>query len=321
MTTPLNVLVVGCGNIAGRFDAGRGGAAPLTHAGAYTRDGRFALAACVEPDDGRRAEFMQEWKVPAGYRSMEEAARGTARFDVVSICSPTPSHEQDLRASVGLRPKAIFSEKPVTGSADRTQRLVSACKDSGIPLAVNYTRRWDPAVADLRNDIVEGRRGRLRSVVGYYNKGLLNNGSHMLDLLGLLLGPLRVAHVGRPVDDFSPDDPSVPVWLEAGELPVQIACGHAGDFALFELQFTFADALLTMEEGGLYWRERKASASAEFAGYRMAGEGMRRAGGYPQAMLRSVDNIFGAVTHALPLASNGESALAVQRLCEEIRSR
>jgi hypothetical protein len=76
-----------------------------------------------------------------------------------------------------------------------------------------------------------------------------------------------------------------------------------------------------MEEGGMYWRERKTVPSSEFAGYRVPGEGMRRAGGYPQAMLRSIDNIFAAVRHGQPLASDGDSALAAQRLCEVIRTR
>jgi predicted dehydrogenase len=160
----------------------------------------------------------------------------------------------------------------------------------------------------------------LRSVVGYYNKGLLNNGSHLLDLLHLLLGSLRVVHAGKPVEDFSADDPSVPAWLEGpGGLPVHIACAHAADFAFFELQLVFARAVIAMEEGGLYWRERITDDSAAFAGYRVPGEGVRRSGGYHQAMLRSVDNIFGAVQRRDPLASTGETALAAQRLCEEIR--
>lgn len=265
---------------------------------------------------------MSRWGIPDGFRTIGEAMRPEFGYDVISICSPTPSHEHDLAAALKRRPQLIFCEKPVSTSAAATARMIRACKQAGVQLAVNYTRRWDPSVADLRKGIEEGRWGPLRSVVGLYNKGLLNNGSHMLDLLGLLLGSLHVAHVGRPVEDFSPDDPSLPVWLEAaGNVPVHITCGHAKDFALFELQFTFAEALVSMEEGGMYWRERRVVPSAEFAGYRVPGEGARRAGGYSQAMLRSIDNIFGAIKDGQPLASSGDTALAVQRLCEEIKTR
>ena len=318
----VRALIVGCGNIGGRFDFARAPALPLTHAGAYQRDGRFQLDACVEPDDVRRDEFMRAWRIPAGFRSLEEATDLTDNLDVISICSPTASHATNLEAALALRPRIIFCEKPVSTTLPQAESLVASCARARVPLAVNYTRRWDPDVADLKRGVDEGRWGPLRAVTGHYNKGLLNNGSHMLDLLHFLLGPLRVVHAGRPIPDFFPDDPSIPVWMEtAVGLTVQLGCAHAADYAFFELQLVFAQTVITMEEGGLFWRERPATDSAEFAGYRVPGDGARRPGSYAQAMLRSVDNIFGAVTRAQPLASTGESALAAQRLCEEIRNR
>ena len=319
---PLRTLILGCGNIAGAFDAARPGAdsAPLTHAGAYRRDGRFELAACVEPDDRRRLDFMERWGVPAGFRSIEELGNAPDKFDVISVCSPTPRHAQDLEAVLRLHPKLVFCEKPVTDSASRTEVLVGQFRQAGIPLAVNYTRRWDPAVADLQAGIREGRWGKLRAAVGYYNKGILNNGSHMLDLLRLLLGPLDLVAVGRPTDDFSSDDPSIPALLEtAGGVPVQLACGHAADFALFELQLIFSNAVIAMEDGGMSWRERGVAGSSLFPGYRAPGEGVMRAGSFAQAMLLAIDNIFRAIQHGEPLASTGESSLHAERLCERVR--
>ena len=61
----LNVLIVGCGNIAGIFDHHRSDVGPpLTHAGAYSRDPRFCITACIEPVDNRRREFMERLRVP-----------------------------------------------------------------------------------------------------------------------------------------------------------------------------------------------------------------------------------------------------------------
>ena len=319
----LKVLIVGCGNIAGRFDASRLDyrGSPLTHAGAYSADGRYELAACVDPDDGRRESFMQDWKVPIGLRSLEELRPG-AGIDVVSICSPTSAHATDFKSALRLRPRLLFCEKPVAEKAAQTEELVAACHEANIPLAVNYTRRWDSSVVDFREGIRTQRWGALRSVVGYYNKGLLNNGSHMLDLLGWLLGSLKVVHSGPEIADHTPLDPSIPAWLEsANGIPVALVCGHSKDFALFEIQFVFARALIGMEEGGLYWREREVADSTTFAGYRVPGEGVRRAGGYRGAMLRSVGNLFDAATRVSPLASDGNSALVTQRLCEEIGKR
>jgi len=320
-STSLRVLIVGCGNIAGGFDLGRpAGYLPYTHAGAYSRDGRFDLLACVEPDDKRRSEFMAAWGVHAGFRSIEEALGYGNRFDVISICSPTVCHAHDLETALRFRPKLIFCEKPLTTSVAETQRLVDECAQLNIPLAVNYTRCWDAEVLKLQADMQAGRWGQLRSVVGYYNKGITNNGSHMLDLLHLLVGPMDIIKVGKPIDDFFANDPTVPVWLEGPQgIPVLLACGHAEDYAIFELQLVFAQGMLTMEEGGLFWRERSAVDSETFKGYRTLEAGVRRAGQYPGAMLNAVDNIYRAVKQDDSLACTGESALAAQCVCEQIK--
>ena len=321
--TPLRVLIVGCGNIAGGFDQGRPPRdSPYTHAGAYTRDDRFSLAACVEPDEKHRREFMDAWGIPASFCSIDEALGFGCQFDVISICSPTSCHAHDLEMVLLFKPKLIFCEKPVTTSVAETERLVTECDKLNIPLAVNYTRRWDPDIAKLQADMQAGRWGQLRSVVGSYNKGILNNGSHMLDLLHLLVGSMEIVKVGKPIHDFFSDDPTIPVWLEGPQgVPVHLVCGHAADYAIFELQLVFSHGVLTMEEGGMYWRERRALDSAIFKGYRMLGEGVRRTGGYPRAMLQAVDNIYCAIYQGDPLASTGASALDAQRICEQIKQQ
>lgn len=320
---PLRVLIVGCGNIAGLFDVGRRASEfPYTHAGAYTRDGRFNLSACVEPDQKRREAFMCEWGIPVGFSSIDEVMNIAQQFDVVSICSPTPCHAHDLEMALCLKPKLIFCEKPVTTSVAETERLVAECRKANIPLAVNYTRRWSPDISQLQADMQAGKWGQLRSIVGLYNKGILNNGSHMLDLLHLLVGAMEVVKVGQPVYDFSPDDPTVPVWLEGHQgVPVHLVCGHAEDYALFELQLIFSQAVLTMEEGGMFWRERRALNSEIFKNYRTLEGGVRRAGEYSHAMLQAVGNIYQAINRGDPLASTGESALVAQHICERIKQQ
>lgn len=314
------VLIVGCGNIAGGFDMGRPqGSLPYTHAGAYLRDGRFELTACIEPDDRRRSEFMAAWSIPVGLRSIDELADCDGQFDVISICSPTACHAHDLEIAVRLKPKLIFCEKPVTSSLAETEKVVEECSKANIPLAVNYTRRWDPDILKLKTDMNAGQWGTLRSIVGLYNKGILNNGSHMLDLLHFLVGPMKIIKVGKAVHDYFSSDPTVPVWLDGDHgVPIHLACAHAEDYAAFELQLIFSLGMLTMEEGGMFWRERRVVDNDTFKGYRKLGEGIRRGGQYPQAMLQAVDNIYRTINKGAVLSSTDKSAFDAHRMCEEV---
>lgn len=317
---PLDVLIVGCGNIAGGFDESRpAGEPPLTHAGAFARDPRFRLAACIEPDDGRRARFMARWGVPQGHAGFD-ALEGS-RFDIVSICSPTALHAKHVEAALRLGPKLIFCEKPLAPALADAERLVGRCEAEGVLLAVNHSRRWDPAVTALRDELRAGAWGELRSAVGHYNKGLLNNGSHMIDLLHFLLGgDLELVCAGPAAADFFEEDPTIPALLRgAGGVAVHLAAADARDYALFELELVASEAVIAMEEGGMSWRVRRAEDSRRFAGYRTPGLEERRAGDYGRAMANAVASIYEAVASAAALACTGRDALAAQRLCDQIR--
>lgn len=317
-----DVLVVGCGNIAGGFDAQRpAGEPPLTHAGAFGGHPAFRLAACVEPDAARRDAFMRRWGVPLGFARMADARAHGLRPRVVSICSPTASHAADLQAALALQPAAIFCEKPVTPSAAQTRRWVDACAAAGVLLAVNHTRRWAPDVVRLRAELQAGAWGPLRSLAGVYNKGVLNNGGHLVDLVQYLAGPLEVVAAGPAVADFWPDDPTVGALLRtAAGLPVTFSPAHAADYSVFELQLVGAGGVVAMEDGGMRWRRRRALPSPHFKGYRSLGPAEETAGEYPLAMTAAVANLHDALVHGAPLASTGHTALAAQLVCEGIRA-
>ncbi|KKI99122.1 Gfo/Idh/MocA family protein [Prochlorothrix hollandica] len=316
----LNVLIVGCGNIAGRFDMSRPSTDwPLTHAGAYHRDHRFQVIACVDPHEEVRSQFMKFWSIPVGFQAIDEISHKNHQFDVISICSPTHCHAHDLEIAISLSPQLIFCEKPTTASGIETEKLVRQCKKSDIHLAVNYTRRWDQDIRKLQTNIQNNQWGNLRAVVGYYNKGLLNNGSHLIDLLNFLLGKINIIKVGKPIYDFFDYDPTVPMWLETEDgCPIHLVAGHAQDYALFEIQFIFAKGVLVMEDGGIFWRSRQVIESEIFKGYRILTDSIKNTGHYPHAMLQAIDNIYRAITQNEYLYSTGDTALMTQFFCERI---
>lgn len=321
MGVVLSIIIIGCGNIAGGFDSNRSPQAePLTHAGAYRAHGGFDLAACIEPDPARLRAFQARWSIRDGYASFDCLERGALGFDVVSICTPTMSHAEDIDRAIALRPKLIFCEKPVCANLAAARVAVAKCEEAGILLAVNHTRRWAPDMVRLRDEISTGFHGPLRSVTGIYNKGLLNNGGHMIDLIRFLFGEIEPVWAGAPVADHWRDDATIPAALRTQRgVPICLNVAHAADYAIFELQIVTAEGVITIEDGGTSWRRRRAIDSKDFAGYKVLDSGSVSQGEYEKAMRRAVSNIHDAITEGAPIASNGHSALAAHEICERIR--
>jgi predicted dehydrogenase len=319
---PFKVLIIGCGNIAGGYDLLQPlDTLPLGHAKAFLQNGNFVLAACVEPDIEKRNAFQKHWKVTEGFGSLQDAGIGLGKFDVISICSPTHSHAEDIKNALLLKPKIIFCEKPVTSSLEDTQIVVTACEKQKVLLAVNYSRRWSTEVIKLKSELNLGHWGVVRSVTAVYNKGILNNGSHMLDLLHFWFGSLHVTSVGQAVNDFFADDPSVAATLnsELG-LPIYLNVAHAQDYAFFEVQIVTEKGVINMEDGGASWRFRHAQASDKLIGFSFLNSGVWHKPNGSNSLAGAVANIFDALRSGASLSSTGENALLAQSLCEQIKN-
>ena len=178
------VLIVGCGNIAGGYnEKNKEIQDSITHISAYSSHGSFDIAACIESNPDRLKEFKKEWEIRDGFLSFNDFKKKKINIDVVSICTNTDSHINAIKEALLLRPKLIFCEKPLSDDIVEAKKIVEVCKTKHIKLAINYSRRWDPDCQDLKNNISKKKWGKLQSIVGTYNRGLLNNGSHIIDLL------------------------------------------------------------------------------------------------------------------------------------------
>lgn len=234
----LSCLIIGCGNIAGGFDSKRkSNDFPLTHAGAYTKHGGFKIVACVDPGLENRQAFMKRWSVDFGCQSLKVLRNYIKKIDVVSVCSPTSFHLKNIKEVLAFQPRVIFCEKPLASNLNHAEAIIDCCSKEKIPLIINYNRRWDTSVIRLQRELSAGMWGKIRVINGIYTRGVNNNGSHMIDLLQLLFGEIRLIDVGIPVCDGFDDDPSIPMVLQTlSGIPVFLSCGNAHDYSIFEMQ-------------------------------------------------------------------------------------
>jgi predicted dehydrogenase len=316
---PLRALIIGCGAIAGGYDeASAVSGEVLTHAKAYREHPGFTVVACVEPDAARRARFMEIWDIPAGFASLAEV---DVAYDVASVCVPTPFHAGTLEALLAGPARLVYAEKPLTDDLERSRAIVAAYEAAGKPLAVNYFRRWAPGLARLRDEIADGAWGRFQKGSAWYTKGLLNNGSHFLDLLAFLLGPLEPAAALGRVGDGRDDDPTLDVVVATpGGAPVHLLGADMHAYSLFEADLLFSGGRVCLTDSAFRVVRRPVIDSPRFPGYRVLADGSAEDSGLGRAMLGALDNIAGHLAGGAPLASDGRSALAAQELCAGLHS-
>ncbi len=315
-------MIVGCGRIAGGYNRSADDAAVLTHALAYKRHPRFDLVAAVDGDAQARASFAAQWGAMATFASLDEALAAHANVDVVSVCVPTTDHVRILDRLVRSPVKAVFGEKPLGGDPIAAEGIVQRFAAEKKPLAVAYLRRWDPAMKALKEEITSDAWGDLRAGTVVYGRGVTNNGSHAIDLLHYFVGqPLRIDTVTGHRDDGVSGDPSVDAVLA---LPngarIHLVAADGRDYSVFEVTLVFAKGLVSIEDGGMMVRRRRAE-QGEFSGIRRPGDGTRERSGFGNAFLHALDDLVDAIETGSAPASNGETALPAIALAAELRQR
>ncbi len=246
------VLIIGCGNIAGKLDFNKARDNPITHAGGFYSHENFEVSAICDPSDSNLVAFSSKFKVQLAVKNLYELSDNST-FDVVSICSPTKCHFEHIKASLRFKPKIIFCEKPLTDSLSDAEATIRLFEGKSTLLLVNYSRRWDHVLREFKHKIKQSEFGDLISVSAVYDKGLANNGSHLIDLLRQIMGEPTVEFVGRCINDGRSSDPTIPFVLKFDTTYVFVNATDFNKYSNFEVCFYFEKAALKLIRGGQKW--------------------------------------------------------------------
>ena len=262
-----SVLVVGLGQIGMGYDLALPPEAHVfTHARAFQRDPGFALVAGVDPDAGRRETFTRVFGCPA-YDELAMALEAHLPSLVV-IAGPTPLHLPMVRAALALpSTRCIVCEKPLAYDLAEARAIVEECEAAGVALFVNYMRRSDPGVVEIRRRLESGAIATPVKGVAWYSKGFLHNGSHFFNLLEYWLGPMQGATVldrGRLWDGYDPE-PDVQVRFADGTIVFLAAREEA--FSHYAVELLSTSGQLRYEQGGERIEWRSSGPDPHFAGY------------------------------------------------------
>ena len=120
-------------------------------------------------------------------------------------------------------------------------------------VAVNYIRRWLPAVQAWRRRIEAGELGRLLHGQLTYGKGLLSNGSHFVNLAEAWLGPLALGRVmdrGQPCLGFDRETSLELLAADHDQAPLQVRSIGAAGLRSGELDLWFEGGRICWPDHG-----------------------------------------------------------------------
>lgn len=258
--TRFKALLVGLGQIGSGYDADlpfvqdqpRSSARTLTHARALACHPGFSLEAGVDPNPEARNRFNQLYRAPA-YADLSSwfASSPDSSPDLVVI-AVAPQLQPAVVVSLLdlIQPRALLLEKPMASCLQQAETLQAVC--DGYPqmsVAVNYIRRWLPAVQAWRRRIEAGDLGRLLHGSLTYGKGLLSNGSHFVNLADAWLGPLALGRVmdrGQPCLGFDRETSLELLAADHDQAPLQVRSIGAAGLRSGELDLWF-------EQGRICW--------------------------------------------------------------------
>ena len=90
-------------------------------------------------------------------------------IDAIVICSATPTHSELIERGM-LAGKAVFCEKPIDLSIDRVNQVIETTRDCESPLFVAFNRRFDPAVASMKERIQTGDIGDVELIYHHFQR-------------------------------------------------------------------------------------------------------------------------------------------------------
>jgi predicted dehydrogenase len=158
----------------------------LSMAHAFSRSDRFTIGGFFDATAGRAAAAEQTWGVPPSPRQRE--AWLDVGWDVVYIATPDANHAGDVRDVLGRSPCGVLVEKPLSLDGQAALASLAAASALGIPLMVNFPRRWHSGVTRLREMATRAELSPPTAAFVAVSGAATHNLPHTVDLMRSIWG-------------------------------------------------------------------------------------------------------------------------------------
>ncbi len=288
------------------------------------------LAVVLDVDQARADTLARTFGAAA--TTEESVVFDPDRVDAVVVASSTDSHAGHLRAAAdaGL---AAFCEKPIDLDLDRAVDVARHVRQSGVPVMVDFNRRFDRSYAELRRAVTDGEIGDVELVqltsrgptmppLGYIAVSggqMRDQAVHFFDLARWITGqdPVSVFAMGSALADpriteYGDVDTSVSTLkLPSGAL-VQIDCARRTAYGYDEKIEVHGSA------GMIEARRQRAGSVSRYGGTRIVDDGLHP-GWFERVQptyAAAVDHFVSALATRTEMAPSLDDGLKAQAIAE-----
>ncbi len=255
------VAVFGLGRMGAGYESIAG--VPRNHLAAILGTPGLELVAAIDPSADRRAAAARAYPAITGRLYAGPDLESSRTIDLAVISTPSEVRECVASSALAAKPRLVIFEKPLAVTIDEARRLVAATTAIGAQLRVNFHRRLAPEMVALRAEA----RAPVRAIQARYGKGLLNYGTHLIDLL--------IEWCGRPdeaqalaASSGHPSDPTISFRLRFEGGAEALVLGLEGThYDVFDVCFLQDCTMVEIRAGGAERSVWRSELDRHYAGY------------------------------------------------------
>lgn len=320
-----NAVVIGCGSIGAlkpdKYDS------PtteniLTMAHAFYNHPQIDLIGVIDTNWIKAQKASLKWITPKPYIYIFDIQEP---IDVIAVCVPTETHFDVLRSLLSLNPlpKIVIAEKPFCNNSQEAKIIIDLYKNKGIELAINYTRRYDKSVIEIREKMIKNKP-EIYSCRVNYCRGIKHEGCHAIDFMRYFFGEYIDGEIlptyQKDIFNRDENDFTVPVHMIFEKCPCVIFTPVDGrEYYIFEIDIITNKGRIVFSEHGLKIDFYGAEPEPVYGDYTHLSHNRDTFNSdITTALSRLVENVIGKIEGTKELLCIGKDGLAVHKILEDL---
>jgi predicted dehydrogenase/sugar phosphate isomerase/epimerase len=175
------------------------GARSPWHSKALADIKRINFVATCDRNKERAESSAKEYGAPSSYTDVDEMMK-KENPDIIAIVTQPGDREALITQLVQYKPKGIVLEKPLGICLAEAENIVQMCADAGTELVLCHQSRYSDEMMKIKGFISEGRFGKIQKVIINSKMNLLAQGTHLVDLMMMMLPDQKPTWVLGQVD-------------------------------------------------------------------------------------------------------------------------